>query len=60
MATHTERREELRLLVSFSDCKWICDTLWKHFFAVVTPSIANKENMKGEDFEKMIETLDLR
>lgn len=31
--THVERREELHLLVSFDDSKWICDTLWKHFFA---------------------------
>lgn len=59
MATHAERREELRLLVSFTDCKWVCDTLWKHFFAVVTPNDTS-ENMRGEDFERMVEKLDLK
>ena len=60
MATHAERREELHLLVSFSDCKWICDTLWKNFFAVLTPSAVRDDNARGEEFEEMIERLDLK
>ena len=63
-ATYAERREELRLLVSFSDCKWICDTLWKHFFTVIAPSVEmskiNSEGMDGPDFERFVESIDLR
>lgn len=33
--TYVERKEELKLLISFEDSKWICGTLWKHFFAAV-------------------------
>lgn len=61
--THVERREELRLLVSFEDCKWICDTLWKHFFASVSDdgqAPKNTSNADGQDLEKLIEGLDLR
>lgn len=37
LATYAERKEELRLLISFDDCKWLCDTFWQHFFKVVAP-----------------------
>ena len=33
--TYVERKEELKLLISFEDSKWICATLWKHFFTSV-------------------------
>ena len=39
--THVERKEELRLLISFEDSKWICATLWKHFFTTVASSNNN-------------------
>ena len=39
--THVERKEELKLLISFEDSKWICATLWKHFFTTVASSNNN-------------------
>lgn len=48
--TYVERKEELKLLISFDDSKWICGTLWKHFFTTMGASAS-------DDFEKMIEQL---
>ena len=54
-STYVERRDELRLLVSFDDCKWICDTLWKNFFAR-----PGQENIKeANDLHKALEAVDL-
>ena len=57
--THVERKEELKLLISFEDAKWICSTLWKQFFNSVADSESNKNGAKisTEDFEQIIENL---
>ena len=64
-STHVERKEELKLLISFDDSKWISATLWQHFFTLIQQQECTTSSENGrrdgmhspDDIQAIVERL---